>query len=157
MKELVWCSIGGVSPPLLPCLQALYPDTFNPEKQIHDIDVQEEIPSILSDNKQSLGDLVIGFLKYYTHFCFETHAISVRQGNSLFIDECRYARSQKNDPHSWKYLCIEEPFDLTNTARSVYDLEAFKRIRRVFYNSFKLLHETHDISCILKDIEANER
>lgn len=67
----------------------------------------------------------------------------------------RYTRSSKNDPHQWKFLCIEEPFDLTNTARSVYDVAEFKRIRDVFYNSYKTLSNTHSLDSIL--VRVNER
>lgn len=44
---------------------------------------------------------------------------------------------------------LPEPFDLTNTARSVYDEEVFKRVRQVFLDSYKLLNETRDLSAIL--------
>lgn len=44
---------------------------------------------------------------------------------------------------------LSEPFDLTNTARSVYDEEVFKRVRKVFMDSYKLLDETRDLSAIL--------
>ena len=44
---------------------------------------------------------------------------------------------------------LPEPFDLTNTARSVYDEEVFKRVRKVFLDSYKLLDEKRDLSAIL--------
>lgn len=44
---------------------------------------------------------------------------------------------------------LAEPFDLTNTARSVYDEEVFKRVRKVFMDSYKILDETKDLSAIL--------
>ncbi|XP_018323171.1 poly(A) RNA polymerase gld-2 homolog A-like isoform X2 [Agrilus planipennis] len=139
----------GVTPPVIPCLHGLYPDKFSPDIEIHNIDVQEELPPFFSDNKQSLGELLVGFLHYYTFFDYDSYAISVRLGSYVPIDECRYARAPKNDPHQWKCLCIEEPFDLTNTARSVYDLETFKRIKRVFHSSYAKVIQTKRLESVV--------
>lgn len=43
----------------------------------------------------------------YTVFSYSHYAISVRAASVLPIEECRLARSPKNDPHQWKELCIE--------------------------------------------------
>jgi hypothetical protein len=40
-------------------------------------------------------------------FSFSQYAISVRLASRVPIEECRRARTYKNDPHQWKYLCIE--------------------------------------------------
>lgn len=56
-------------------------------------------------------------------------------------------RKIKNNIRCGSYL--PEPFDLTNTARSVYDEEVFKRVRKVFLDSYKLLDEKRDLSAIL--------
>lgn len=138
-----------MAPPVVPCLHGLHPNKFSPSSEIQGIDIQEDLPKFKSDNKMSLGELLIGFLHYYSYFNYGMFAISVRTGSRLQIDECRYARSPKNDPHQWKYLCIEEPFDLTNTARSVYDLPSFKRIKGVFNKSYKILASCHDLNAIL--------
>lgn len=146
-----------MTPPVIPCLHGLYRDKFNSDIEIHDIDIQEELPKFYSDNKQTLGELLQGFLQYYANFSFDTYAISIRLAARIAIDECRYARSHKNDPHQWKFICIEEPFDLTNTARSVYDFFTFKRIQRVFQVSNNVLRETKNLSCILMNISDNQR
>lgn len=143
---------------MVPCLHGLHPNKFSPTSEIQRIDIQEELPDFKSDNKMSLSELLIGFLQYYTYFNYNMFAISVRTGSRLPIDECRYARSVKNDPHQWKFLCIEEPFDLSNTARSVYDPMQFKRIRNVFHKSYKILVRERNLSGILCDIEkSNQR
>lgn len=149
--------LGGVAPPVVPCLHGLYPQKFNSISEIQAIDIQEDPPNFKSDNEMSLGELLIGFLQYYTFFDYSTYAISVRTGSRLPIDECRYARSLKNDPHQWKFLCIEEPFDLSNTARSVYDLVRFRRIKSVFYKSFLILARSRDLSRILCDVKQNSQ
>lgn len=147
---------GGVTPPVIPCLHGLYPRKFHTESDIHTIDMHEQLLSFKSDNHQTLGELLMGFLHYYSTFEYNLYAISVRLGARIPIDECRLARSQKNDPHQWKYLCIEEPFDLTNTARSVYDPEVFQQVKSVFVSSYNKLNETRDLMGIFKlnDAEA---
>lgn len=51
----------------------------------------------------------------------------------------------------WKNLCIEEPFDYTNTARSVYDVEVFQKIKYVFAQSYEKLQQTMDLKSILNE------
>lgn len=75
----------------------------------------------------------------------------MRTGTCLYVEECRYVRSQKNDPQQWKNLCIEEPFDFTNTARSVYDAEVFEKIKYVFVQSYQKLQQTLDLKSILNE------
>ncbi|CAL7941676.1 unnamed protein product [Xylocopa violacea] len=142
----------GINPPVLPCLHSLYEDKFAPHTDIHCIDIQEELDissSVLRPkNRQSLGELFVEFFRYYVRFDFNQYAISVRLANKIPIEECRRARSYKNDPHQWKYLCIEEPFDLTNTARSVYDPDVFTRIKHVFDYTYQNLKQHHDLARI---------
>jgi poly(A) RNA polymerase GLD2 len=44
--------------------------------------------------------------------------------------------------------CLTEPFDLTNTARSVYDGDVFERIKAVFQASYNSLKKTCNIDSI---------
>lgn len=86
-------------------------------------------------NRSSLAELFVQLLQYYADFPFERMAVSVRAGARVPVAACRAARAHKNDPHQWKLLCVEEPFDLTNTARSVYDPESFDKIVSTFRTS----------------------
>lgn len=45
---------------------------------------------------------------------------------------------------------ISEPFDLTNTARSVYDNVIFEQIKAVFVRSSSTLHETMDLNSLFE-------
>ncbi|XP_044755934.1 poly(A) RNA polymerase gld-2 homolog A-like [Coccinella septempunctata] len=150
----------GVTPPVLPCLHGLVPEIFNSSVETS-TDVQEDIDFIRdfkSDNINCIGDLLIGFLNYYSHFNFAEFAISVRTGSRLPIDECRYQKSPKNDVNQWKYLCIEEPFNLSNTARSVFDVDKFKFIKDVFMYSYCELSRTKNLNMILPvHFPANQR
>lgn len=88
-------------------------------------------------NRRTLAELFLHLLRYYGEFPWDKMAVSVRLGRPVAVADCRSARTHKNDPHQWKLLCVEEPFDLTNTARSVYDPDEFERIVR----TFRLAHQ----------------
>ncbi|XP_008555872.1 poly(A) RNA polymerase GLD2 isoform X2 [Microplitis demolitor] len=151
----------GVSPPVLPCLQNLYGDKFSPNSDIHTIDINEDmhIPSKLLGelNHQPLGQLFYEFFKYYVNFDFDKYAVSVRLAKQIPIEECRFTRSWKNDPHQWKCLCVEEPFDLTNTARSVYDHDTFEHIKEVFKRTCETLEKTHSLESVFRKLVPEEK
>ncbi|XP_013169960.1 PREDICTED: poly(A) RNA polymerase gld-2 homolog A-like [Papilio xuthus] len=104
----------GTSPPLLVRPEAAH------ERRAH-------------HNRATLAELFLHMLKYYADFPYEQMAISVRV-KRLPLAECRV-----HDPHQWKWLCVEEPFDLSNTARSVYDPDMFEKIVSTFRESYKRL------------------
>ena len=114
--------------------------------------MNEKLDPYNSQNNQSLGQLFLEFLHYYSNFNYSQYAISIRTGALIPIEYCRQAKSLKNDIHQWKELCIEEPFDLTNTARSVYDSDTFERVKLVFVSSFRVLQETLDINSIFSPL-----
>ncbi|KAH0999363.1 hypothetical protein HUJ04_006649 [Dendroctonus ponderosae] len=141
----------GVSPAVLPCLHSVYPSHFDVEK-IKIRDVHEDLhllDEIHSFNTQSLAELFIGFFGYYSNFDFNQYAISVRSGGRLLIENCKQVKAPKNDQHQWKYLCIEEPFDFTNTARSVYDIFAFRHIKAIITKSYEELVRTKLLNSVL--------
>ncbi|XP_011309656.1 poly(A) RNA polymerase gld-2 homolog A-like [Fopius arisanus] len=142
----------GVHPAVLPCLHSMYGYKFNSYSDIHTIDIHEDLDfpakTFAQTNRQPLGELLFEFFKYYSNFDFNQYAISVRLARKVPIDDCRRARSWKNDPHQWKLLCIEEPFDLTNTARSVYDYAVFSRIKTVFRRTYQRLKESMNLASI---------
>ncbi|KAK1124871.1 hypothetical protein K0M31_006223 [Melipona bicolor] len=160
LEQILKClrRCGGVDPPVLPCLHSVYEGKFTPHTDIHCIDIQEELDIPVSvlrpKNRQPLGELFVEFFRYYVMFDFNQYAISVRLADKIPIEECRRARSYKNDPHQWKYLCIEEPFDLTNTARSVYDPDVFARIKHVFDCTYQNLKEHHDLARIFVKVNS---
>jgi len=61
-------------------------------------------------------------------------------------------KNPKNDFHCWKLLCIEEPYDRTNTARSVYDKNIFERIISIFEICWQRLDASQDLGSIFKPI-----
>ncbi|XP_011494261.1 PREDICTED: poly(A) RNA polymerase gld-2 homolog A-like isoform X2 [Ceratosolen solmsi marchali] len=149
----------GVTPAVLPCLHNLFKGKFHPLSDIHSIDIHEElnIPNnaLHPRNTQTLGELLIEFFRYYDSFDYDLYAISVRVAGKIPIETCRYVRSFKNDPHQWKYLCIEEPFDFTNTARSVYDLAIFQMIKEIFKQTHQRLKKSNNLNSIFTRLENN--
>ncbi|ALC49825.1 wisp, partial [Drosophila busckii] len=148
----------GCVPHVLPCLQAMYPEKFALGQQdCLDLDLIEPIEPYQTHNKQSLGEHLLGFLKYYSNFDFRNNAISIRTGGILPVAACRLAKSPKNDMQQWKELNIEEPFDLSNTARSVYDYGTFERVKAVIVGSARRLEHTLDISSIFSPLHQSQR
>lgn len=138
----------GVSPPILPCLHAMHPDKFVRMSDISNLDLTESVEPYKNENSMPLGELFLQFLEYYANFDYTHYAISVRTASVIPIESARVARSYKNDPHHWRQLCIEEPFDLTNTARSVFDAEIFEQIKSVFSTCWRRLKDTNDLDSI---------
>ncbi|XP_052748030.1 poly(A) RNA polymerase gld-2 homolog B-like isoform X4 [Galleria mellonella] len=80
-------------------------------------------------NRCTLAELFLNMLRYYADFPYATMAVSVRAGSRVPLPR----------PRPWKLLCVEEPFDLSNTARSVYDPETFEKIVATFRSSYQRL------------------
>ncbi|NXI43909.1 GLD2 polymerase, partial [Galbula dea] len=129
--------------PVLPSLQKTYPKSFDPDTQLHLVhQAPYTIPPYISKNGSSLGDLLIGFFKYYaTEFDWSTQMISVREGKAV----------PRPDGIEWrdKFICIEEPFNGTNTARAVHEKQKFTVIKGEFLKSWQILQDERDLNCIL--------
>ncbi|KAK2538836.1 Papd4 [Columba guinea] len=129
--------------PVLPSLQKNYPESFDPTMHLHLVhQIPYTIPPYLSRNGSSLGDLLIGFFKYYaTEFDWSRQMISVREAKAV----------PRPDGIEWrnKFICVEEPFDGTNTARAVHEKKKFDIIKNEFLKSWKILQETKNLNCIL--------
>ncbi|XP_074711021.1 poly(A) RNA polymerase GLD2 isoform X6 [Strix uralensis] len=129
--------------PILPSLQKHYPEHFDPTMQLHLVHQAScTIPPYLSKNGSSLGDLLIGFFKYYaTEFDWSHQMISVRDAKAI----------PRPDGIEWrnKFICIEEPFDGTNTARAVHEKQKFDIIRGEFLQAWHVLRNRKDLNYIL--------
>ncbi|KAK9408490.1 polyA RNA polymerase GLD2 [Crotalus adamanteus] len=133
--------------PILPSLQKNYPESFDPTMQLHLVHRAPcTIPPYISKNQSTLGELLLGFLKYYaTEFDWNNHMISVREGKAI----------PRPDGIEWrnKFICIEEPFDRTNTARAVHEKQKFEVIIDEFQKSWQRLRDRKDLNCILPDVD----
>ncbi len=125
------------NPPIVPCLQKQWPKSFsNDVTQLRLGDVS--MIQFISGNDQSLGQLFTKFMRYYSlEFPF-SKVISVRSGSlidrSLFIGENESA----GKVWQWKcHICIEEPFDNSNTSHAVHDCKIFRHILYSFMKTFQ--------------------
>ncbi|XP_061875533.1 poly(A) RNA polymerase GLD2 isoform X8 [Colius striatus] len=129
--------------PILPSLQKNYPESFDPSMQLQFVHrAPRIIPPYQSKNASSLGDLLIGFFEYYaTEFDWSHQMISVREAKAL----------PRPDGIEWrnKFICVEEPFDGTNTARAVHEKQKFNIIKGEFLKSWQVLQDKKDLNCIL--------
>ncbi|XP_075694904.1 poly(A) RNA polymerase GLD2 isoform X2 [Rhinoderma darwinii] len=129
--------------PILPSLQKNYPECFNPAMQLHLVHhAPRNIPQYVSKNGSSLGDLLLGFLKYFAiEFDWKNKMISVREGKAM----------QRTDGIEWrnKYICVEEPFDRTNTARAVHEKHKFDLIQEEFMKAWVRLRDNKDLNSVL--------
>ncbi|XP_040011396.1 poly(A) RNA polymerase GLD2 [Xiphias gladius] len=129
--------------PVLPSLQRDYPECFNPFMEIDMVpEGPKHIPPYVSRNQSSLGELLLGFLKYYaTDFRWDKQVISVREARAL----------TKTNSQDWrnKYICVEEPFERNNVARAVHEKIKFDAIKAQFAESYRILKERNDLNSIL--------
>ncbi|XP_059999175.1 poly(A) RNA polymerase GLD2 isoform X3 [Lagenorhynchus albirostris] len=129
--------------PILPSIQKIYPESFSPALQLHLVHQAPcNVPPYLSKNESNLGDLLLGFLKYYaTEFDWNSQMISVREAKAI----------PRPDGIEWrnKYICVEEPFDGTNTARAVHEKQKFDMIKDQFLKSWHRLKNKRDLNSIL--------
>ncbi|XP_054153443.1 poly(A) RNA polymerase GLD2-like [Oppia nitens] len=131
------------SPPLLPCLQKTDVQMFATNTDISEYRLLpdlEQLNPFKSENQQSLGQLFVGFFKYYSlDFDFSTQVASVRLGRT--ISKASYVPPL--DQYLWEYIAVEEPFSLDNSARTLYELKPFLMVTNEFkkmYEKFKDLH-----------------
>jgi terminal uridylyltransferase len=107
----------NTEPPVLPCLQVFNRDNLPKEETMLTIDGWDcwfnrdtnslaELWPHFKSNKQTVGELWLGFLRYYTEvFDWDNHVVCIRSNVPL-------TRKIKN----WTKhrLAIEDPFELTH-------------------------------------------
>uniref|UniRef100_A0A0N5AGY9 PAP-associated domain-containing protein n=1 Tax=Syphacia muris TaxID=451379 RepID=A0A0N5AGY9_9BILA len=120
----------AVFPPVLPNLQALFPDQFNVSVDLNKLELFKDLRPLPSSS--TVGELLIAFFDYYANFDFTQNAISVASGNI-------FPRSSL-PPSCIRYkIFIEEPFDMQNTARCVTRIENLNLIQSAFSNARRAL------------------
>ncbi|XP_072006955.1 terminal uridylyltransferase 7 isoform X2 [Engystomops pustulosus] len=132
------------NPPVIPVLQEIYTNGCKPEILVDGWNVyffskMEELANHWSEygkNKESVGELWLGLLRFYTEdFDFKEHVISIRKKSLLTTFKKQWTS---------KYIVIEDPFDLTHNlgaglSRKMtnFIMKAFINGRRVFGTPIK--------------------
>lgn len=123
--------------------------TFSLEDEYTRYSLNEQLTSFKSENKESLGQLFVSFLRYFAYdFDYKKSAISVRVGRCISKSVVRTFRGCKNTATQWQYLAIEEPYDRTNTACAANDPFIFQRILQVFRSSYLLIRNKCDFDLV---------
>ncbi|OCT85019.1 terminal uridylyltransferase 4 isoform X1 [Xenopus laevis] len=126
------------NPPVIPVLQEIYDGQETPQRMVDGwnaffFDNTEELrnrfPS-LGKNKESVGELWLGFLRFYTEeFDFKEYVISIRQKKLLTTFEKQWTS---------KCIAIEDPFDLNHNLGAGVSRKMTNFIMKAFINGRKL-------------------
>ncbi|WKX98878.1 hypothetical protein Q1695_014058 [Nippostrongylus brasiliensis] len=121
--------LQNCDPPLVPRLQEDFRSADTQPEIIENCDVyfHKDVIEGWSRNRQTLGELFIGFLDYYARFDFGTQVVQIRRKKPLLKIEKEWNRS----------LCIEDPFDLRHNLGSGITKKMFVFIVRNIHNSRK--------------------
>lgn len=137
---------AGCSPPVVPVLQKDFPELFRSsntevlDQLIGEIPIR--VKEYKSVNKQSLGELLIAFFRYYSDFQW-ADIISIRTGTTL--DNMMYSRVWRGPK-----IRIEDPTDTAgNVTRAVFDEYEARRIKNAFKLASRNLNENASLESIL--------
>ncbi|KAM6962727.1 terminal uridylyltransferase 4 [Aplochiton taeniatus] len=125
-------------PPVIPVLQEIFDGETVPERMVdgwnayffNDIDeLRRRLPE-LQTNRESVGELWLGLLRFYTEeFDFKEHVISIRQKKRLTTFEKQWTS---------KCIAIEDPFDLNHNLGAGVSRKMTNFIMKAFINGRKL-------------------
>ncbi|XP_067086578.1 terminal uridylyltransferase 4 [Osmerus mordax] len=125
-------------PPVIPVLQEIFDGQSVPQRMVdgwnafffNDIDELRRRLSEPSQNGESVGELWLGLLRFYTEeFDFKEHVISIRQRKRLTTFEKQWTS---------KCIAIEDPFDLNHNLGAGVSRKMTNFIMKAFINGRKL-------------------
>ncbi|XP_041646970.1 terminal uridylyltransferase 4 isoform X2 [Cheilinus undulatus] len=125
-------------PPVIPVLQEIFDGKTVPQRMVDGwnaffFDDLEDLRRLLSDlppNTESVGELWLGLLRFYTEeFDFKEHVISIRQKKRLTTFEKQWTS---------KCIAIEDPFDLNHNLGAGVSRKMTNFIMKAFINGRKL-------------------
>lgn len=125
-------------PPVIPVLQEMHQGTKRPENlidgwNVYYFDKLDELKNKWPDygkNKESLGELWLGLLRFYTEeFDFKEHVISIRRKALLTTFKKQWTS---------KYIVIEDPFDLNHNLGAGLSRKMTNFIMKAFINGRKV-------------------
>ncbi|XP_072129834.1 terminal uridylyltransferase 4-like isoform X1 [Mobula birostris] len=125
-------------PPVIPVLQEIFDGKEMPQRMVDgwnafffdDIEeLKKRLPE-LGKNKESVGELWLGLLRFYTEeFDFKEYVISIRQKKLLTTFEKQWTS---------KCIAIEDPFDLNHNLGAGVSRKMTNFIMKAFINGRKL-------------------
>ncbi|TQB71170.1 hypothetical protein MPDQ_007760 [Monascus purpureus] len=124
------------SPPILPSLQARpHKKRVTNDGLVCSFDDNlESLAGFGRKNKQSLGDLLFQFFRYYGHEVdYEKSVISVREGRLISKEEKGWHLLQNNR------LCVEEAFNTSRNLGNTADDTSFRGLHMELRRAFKAI------------------
>uniref|UniRef100_A0A9J8B3R7 CCHC-type domain-containing protein n=1 Tax=Cyprinus carpio carpio TaxID=630221 RepID=A0A9J8B3R7_CYPCA len=125
-------------PPVIPVLQEIFDGCTVPQRMVDgwnafffdDLDeLRRRLPE-LHQNKETVGELWLGLLRFYTEeFDFKEYVISIRQRKRLTTFEKQWTS---------KCIAIEDPFDLNHNLGAGVSRKMTNFIMKAFINGRKL-------------------
>ncbi|XP_051518860.1 terminal uridylyltransferase 4-like [Myxocyprinus asiaticus] len=125
-------------PPVIPVLQEIFDGNTVPQRMVdgwnafffNDLDEMWRRLPELHQNKETVGELWLGLLRFYTEeFDFKEHVISIRQHKRLTTFEKQWTS---------KCIAIEDPFDLNHNLGAGVSRKMTNFIMKAFINGRKL-------------------
>uniref|UniRef100_A0A4W6CUG3 RNA uridylyltransferase n=1 Tax=Lates calcarifer TaxID=8187 RepID=A0A4W6CUG3_LATCA len=125
-------------PPVIPVLQEIFDGKTVPQRMVDgwnafffdDLEDLRRRLSELQPNTESVGELWLGLLRFYTEeFDFKEHVISIRQRKRLTTFEKQWTS---------KCIAIEDPFDLNHNLGAGVSRKMTNFIMKAFINGRKL-------------------
>ena len=140
----------GCSIPVIPSLQESFPRHFGSSSTVLSVaeklcstskeTVPFDVRSHSSRNRQTLGELFIGFFKFYSTFSWEK-VISVRRGDYIPMG---YGGTWRK-PH----IRIEDPYQLGNVTKAVYEYGPSSAIKQAFKTALGKLENNPSLASIM--------
>eukprot|EP00117_Sycon_ciliatum_P038515 scpid66678/ scgid28605/ Terminal uridylyltransferase 7; Zinc finger CCHC domain-containing protein 6 len=135
------------SPPVLPCLQELWEKTDDqPEPPVNiemswnvyffdDIENLSKVWDGQGKNKQSVGELWLEFLRFYSEFDFTKYAVTPRTSEMVEVSSLSHIGGRS------KSLVIEDPFNLSHNLGRQMTASGLQFVLKIFDHTY-----THFIS-----------
>ncbi|CAF0752102.1 unnamed protein product [Didymodactylos carnosus] len=141
---------SALLPPILPRYNDILSDNFDSNIDIRKLDMNNAYELcknslLLSSNKMNVGELFIGFLKFYAYdFDFVNDIISVRMASKFSKKDSLNETDKFN-----KYIVIEEPLTSANTAIGITSEQTLHDINKVFVNSYEKICKLKSFTSLL--------
>ncbi|KAK2624685.1 hypothetical protein QTJ16_005878 [Diplocarpon rosae] len=126
------------NPPILPALHQRPHNKLPPKDGVESAfaDDLQALAGFGAKNKESLGDLLFHFFRFYSHeFDYENTVISVRNGKPVSKVEKDWHRTLNNR------LCVEEPFNVCRNLGNTADDTSFRGLHLELRRAFDLIAE----------------
>ncbi len=176
-------SMQIVTPPVLPCLQAIppglgrqealefsyrlaygdIPEECRPRVPVRDVQGwnvysyphAEHLAGFGANNKMNLGELLGHFFHTWgTVFDPEKEVASVRIGRLITKEDKDWTVSETRNRH---LMCVEDPFDLNHDLGRNVDRRTFKTLRNEFERSARLIQEGQPLNKVAQPYKFQKK